>query len=131
MNYEVPRHAAYGARRRRPPPCPPALAPDLVCAIVARVTAEMLALLGERVPLRHDGGATLSHRRQIAMYVCHVTLGLSHEAVGKGFGRDRSTVGYACHRIEDRRDDPEFDAFLTRLERIAAAAFAVEEGLDG
>ncbi|MCL6709609.1 hypothetical protein M8R20_21705, partial [Pseudomonas sp. R2.Fl] len=90
MRHHPPRHAAFEERRRRPPPRPPALAPDLVCAIVARVTAEMLALLGERVPLRHDGGATLSHRRQVAMYVCHVTLGLSHEAVGKAFGRDRS-----------------------------------------
>lgn len=131
MQHEHPRQTRMEERRRLSPSRTPSLAPDLVCAIVARITGEMLTLAGDRVPLRHDGGASVSHRRQVAMYVCHVTLGLSHEAVGKAFGRDRSTVGYACHRVEDRRDDADFDAFVTGLERIAAAAFTTGEGLDG
>lgn len=131
MHHVHPRQARIEERRRLSPPRTLALAPELICAIVARITREMLKLAGDRVPLGQDGGASVSHRRQVAMYVCHVTLGLSHEAIGRAFGRDRSTVGYACHRVEDRRDDAEFDAFVSGLERIAAAAFAPGEGFDG
>jgi hypothetical protein len=38
------------------------------------------------------------------------------------FGVDRSTVALACKRIEDRRDDPDFDTWMAALERSAAAA---------
>ncbi len=43
------------------------------------------------------------------MYVAHVTLRLSMADIGRGFGRDRTTVVYACHLIEDLRDDDDFD----------------------
>ena len=61
--------------------------------------------------------------RQLAMYVAHVTLRLSMKEVGVGFGRDRTTVLYACHVIEDLRDDVEFDRMVVMTERIASAAF--------
>ena len=66
--------------------------------------------------------------RQIAMYVCHTTLGISLTEVGRGFSRDRTTVSYAVQVIEDLRDDREFDSIIEQVERIARAAFvAVEE----
>jgi chromosomal replication initiation ATPase DnaA len=61
--------------------------------------------------------------RQIAMYVAHVTLGIPQGEVGRGFGRDRTTVLHACHLIEDLRDDAEFDRIVAVAERIALAAF--------
>lgn len=60
--------------------------------------------------------------RQIAMYVTHVTFGITMKDVGIAFGRDRSTVMHACHMIEDLRDDDEFDRIIVMMERIAAAA---------
>jgi hypothetical protein len=30
---------------------------------------------------------------------------------------------YACHAIEDLRDDAEFDAIVSRMERVVAVAF--------
>ena len=54
--------------------------------------------------------------RQLAMYLTHVVLGQSLTAVGRAFGRDRTTVSYACALIEDMRDDPQFDADVTALE---------------
>lgn len=51
------------------------------------------------------------------MYLAHVMLGRSLSEVGQAFGRDRTTVSYACALIEDLREDPEFDAFVTRLEQ--------------
>ncbi|TPW29531.1 hypothetical protein FJU08_14110 [Martelella alba] len=66
--------------------------------------------------LQRRGGA---HLRQMAMYVCHVALGLSLNEIGQGFGRDRTTVAYACRVVEDRRDDADYDAFVARIERLA------------
>ena len=57
------------------------------------------------------------------MYVTHVTLRMSMRDVGDGFGRDRTTVLYACHQVEDMRDDEDFDQVVVLLERIVRAAF--------
>lgn len=65
----------------------------------------------------------VSRVRQIAMYVAHVVLGLSMNEVGRGFGRDRTTVTHSCHLVEDMRDDVEFDRVVAMVERVVAAAF--------
>ena len=57
------------------------------------------------------------------MYVCHVVLRLSQADIGVAFGRDRSTVGHACNRVEDRRDDVAFDAFVSAIERVVLSVF--------
>jgi chromosomal replication initiation ATPase DnaA len=51
------------------------------------------------------------------MYLAHVMLGESLTSVGLAFGRDRTTVSYACKLIEDLRDDPRFEAEVSALER--------------
>jgi chromosomal replication initiation ATPase DnaA len=56
----------------------------------------------------------------MAMYLAHIMLGLSLTEVGDRFGRDRTTVAHACARVEDGRDDPVFDAAVTRLEAVIA-----------
>lgn len=56
--------------------------------------------------------------RQLAMYLAHTMLGKSLADVGEAFGRDRTTVSYACNLIEDLRDDPAFEAAVTRLEEL-------------
>lgn len=43
--------------------------------------------------------------RQLAMYLVHTLLGRSYLEVAGLFGRDRTTVSYACARIEDLRED--------------------------
>lgn len=62
------------------------------------------------------GAAAVAYGRQIAMYVVYVGFGISLARVATAFGRDRSTVAYACHLIEDRRDEPVFDLWLDSLE---------------
>ena len=93
------------------------------CRIVRQLTAEMLALVSERVPQRRDRRRAACHVRQIAMYVCHVALGISLSDIGQAFGRDRTTVSHACGVVEDRRDDPAFDDFVSALERISTSVF--------
>jgi chromosomal replication initiation ATPase DnaA len=75
--------------------------------------------------LRRPGRSSLgiARVRQIAMYVAHTALGLSMSEVGRGFGRERTTVLHACHLVEDLRDDAEFDRHVALTERIAVAAF--------
>lgn len=61
--------------------------------------------------------APVAFARQVAMYLTHVAFGFSLSAVGRHFGRDRTTAAHACRQIEDRRDDRDFDMLLDRLER--------------
>ena len=71
----------------------------------------------------------VSRVRQITMYVAHVVLRLSMTDIGRAFGRDRTTVLYACHLVEDLRDDTDFDRIITMTERVALAAFGNRAGL--
>ena len=67
-----------------------------------------------RMPTRQRGKAAVA--RQVAMYICHVTLGQSFRDVGEFFGRDRTTAAYACKVVECRRDQREFDDLIRRIE---------------
>ena len=60
---------------------------------------------------------TASQARQLAMYLSHVALGRSLAEVGSAFQRHRTTVSHACAMIEELREDPQFDAEVSRLER--------------
>ncbi|RWX76164.1 hypothetical protein EPK99_20565 [Neorhizobium lilium] len=77
--------------------------------------------------LRRDRRRFACHVRQIAMYVCHVALRVSLSDIGDAFGRDRTTVGHACHVVEDRRDDPAFDDFVATVERLVTTVFGLVE----
>lgn len=81
--------------------------------------------------LRRPGrtGQDVARVRQIAMYVTHVILRMSMREVGRGFGRDRTTVVHACHLIEDMREDADFDQVVLMTERVAMAAFRDRMGL--
>ena len=98
------------------------------CRFVQMLADEMVALAGDRIQLRRDCRRTRCHTRQIAMYVCHVALQIPQSDVGAAFGKDRSTVGYACSVVEDRRDNRAFDDFVSALERITREAFVGEDG---
>lgn len=100
----------------------------LRCRIVRQITAEMVLLVGERVAVRRDRRRAASHVRQISMYVCHVVLQMSLTDIGLAFGRDRTTVGYACNVVEDRRDDRAYDEFVAAIERVVVAVFGAASG---
>ena len=87
-----------------------------ICAALYNVSSKELRQTGRTA-------ADVSRVRQIAMYVTHVTLGVSVPEVGRGFARDRTTVRHACHLIEDMRDEVDFDRAVMTAERVAAAAF--------
>ena len=61
------------------------------------------------------GAKGIAFTRQIAMYLAHVSCGMTLTDVGAMFGRDRTTVSYGCLKIEYRRDDPILDRTLDLL----------------
>jgi chromosomal replication initiation ATPase DnaA len=62
------------------------------------------------------------------MYLANTLFGVPMAEIGRVFCRDRSTVVYACHVVEDERDDPEFDRKLDVMERLIREE---EEALHG
>lgn len=101
--------------------------------LVGRSTAcdGVIALIAQekRVPIRlirHKSRCrpATARARQLAMYLSHVVLGRSLTEIGGAFGRDRTTVSYACALIEDLRDDPQFDEEVSALERRIEATAA-------
>lgn len=99
--------------------------PRVVAASLALPLADLMA------PSRRSARAAFA--RQVAMYLAHVSFGATFSAVGRVFGRDRTTAAHAVRVIEERRDDPCVDALLDRLERacagIAGTACDGEEGV--
>ncbi|MBN9444923.1 MAG: chromosomal replication initiator DnaA [Bosea sp.] len=75
---------------------------------------------------RSRGRKPVANARQRAMYLAHVTFGLSLTRVGACFGRDRTTVRHACALVEDSRDDPRCELGLDMLEE---ALLAIESSL--
>lgn len=76
----------------------------------------------EEIAAPTRGSARASLARQVAIYLTHVAFELSLGRVAAAFGRDRSTAAYACHRVEDRRDDARFDCFMDELEACLRCA---------
>lgn len=99
-----------------------------ICDGVTDIVAALFNVSGR--DLRSPGRSVLavSRVRQIAMYVTHVTLRLSMRDVGLGFGRDRTTVLYACHQVEDLREEEEFDDIVARVERVMSVTFGICSG---
>lgn len=116
----------------------PSLAPPRTRAAVAiaqTVVEEFSAAIGAagrpcEVGFRARMRRSAVHRRQVAMYVVHVVLGYSLTDIGLACGRDRTTVGHACHMVEDRRDDAAYDSFVSVIERIVGRIFAEKDTAD-
>lgn len=84
--------------------------------LAASLVAYALEMKAEDILVPDRGPRHLVKARQVAMYLTHVGLGKSLSRVAIAFERDRSTVAHACHRIEEQRDDPRFDAWVEALE---------------
>jgi len=90
----------------------------LVQMAVAEVTG--IALTELCAHTRGDPRTALA--RQMAMYLCHLSFAMSLTRIGQGFGRDRTTVSHAIHRIEELREDGELDRVLLWLEAMLRRA---------
>lgn len=84
--------------------------------LAAGVVGYAFDLDGQGILAARRGNQDLARARQVAMYLAHVSFGMSLARVAYAFSRDRSTVAHACHVVEDWREDPDFDLWLDRLE---------------
>lgn len=94
-----------------------------LCECMMDITAALFNVSSKEMRRPGRTSQDVARVRQIAMYVTHVILRVSMREVGRGFGRDRTTVVHACHLIEDMREDPDFDQVVVMTERVAMAAF--------
>lgn len=101
-----------------PPPSPPINPRARDCALIAiALTAAAFGVPVDELRARTRRQAPIAFARQVAVYLTHTIAGFTLTDVARAFGRDRTTAAHACHVIEDRRDDPAFDARLTALEQ--------------
>ncbi len=88
-----------------------------------RIALEAMEITSEACNIRLSDMKTSSRQRaavafarQLAMYLCHVVGQLPMSEISIIFRRDRTTVSYACHIIEDRRDSAFFNAQIEFME---------------
>jgi len=89
---------------------------DARASVLVRIVARSFGVTPCEMFHHSRSRAPIAATRQLAMYMMHVVLGRNLTEVGKFFGRDRTTVSHACIRIEDMRDDLEFDERINQLE---------------
>jgi chromosomal replication initiation ATPase DnaA len=94
--------------------------------LAADVASYALGVPVEEILDLRRGAAEAAFARQVAAYLCHVGLELSLGRIAAAFGRDRSTIAHACHAIEDRREDEQFDLWIAGLEAMLQQAPALE-----
>ena len=84
---------------------------DLTMQVVAMRLGTPMETLTRNSRLSHSA----LRARRVSLYLAHVALGWSLERVGHAFGINRQTVGTACTRIENARDEPHLNALLDQL----------------
>lgn len=89
----------------------------IVREFLMRTVAGVFEIDSTLILLPTRGRAAIALARQVAMYLAHVGCSLSLTQVGELFERDRTTVAYACHVVEERREDEEFDRAVELLEQ--------------
>ncbi|GGY53013.1 helix-turn-helix domain-containing protein [Parvularcula lutaonensis] len=94
--------------------------------IVVSVTARAFGVPQDSLLAKTRSTADVAYARQVAMYLAHVVFGGKYQDAGKPFGRERTTVAYACSLIEDDRDDTDFDRKLDVLEDCVERLWFVE-----
>lgn len=97
----------------------------LRAAFVTSLVAMETGVSAGDISSRTRNRAEAARARQIAMYLSHISFEWPLTRLGAAFGRDRTTAGYACNRVEDLRDDADFDAHLTAMEECLRCAPAV------
>ncbi|MEP3045821.1 MAG: helix-turn-helix domain-containing protein [Roseibium sp.] len=64
------------------------------------------------------GRRNVAEARQLIMYLAHVEFGFPLSAVARRYFRDRTTASYACKIVESRRENPDFDEFVSEIEDL-------------
>ncbi len=106
---------SLASRLSRPPPLQLEADRDRA-VLITHLVAFSTGVPAREIVSMGRAASPASEARHLAMYLAHTGLGWPLARVGAAFGRDRTTVGHACRRVEDRRDDPAFDRSVEVLE---------------
>jgi chromosomal replication initiation ATPase DnaA len=99
------------------------LAQDEAAArLAASVAGYALGVPPEKIIGDARGSADAAFARHVAAYLCHTAFEWSLSRIAAAFGRDRSTMAHACHAIEDKRDEAQFDVWIGALETMLREA---------
>ena len=90
--------------------------------LASAVAAYALSASASDILLERRGDADAAAARHLAMYLAHVAFAMSYGRVANAFGRDRSTVAYATHKVEEWRERPDIDLWIQSLERMLREA---------
>lgn len=104
-----------------------AISPDprrdkLAAAFVTHAVALATGVSPSDIASTGRSGKAAARARQIAIYLAHVNFNWPLIRVAFAFNRDRTTCGYACSRIEEMRENADFDARMTVLEACVQQA---------
>lgn len=91
-------------------------------ALIAQLVSLITGVRVDQIAAPTRLSAEAAKARMISMYLAYITQSWSLSHVANVFGRDRTTVGYACRQVEDLRDDPDFDALLDQVETCLKVA---------
>ncbi|SNY92778.1 dnaA protein helix-turn-helix [Cohaesibacter sp. ES.047] len=85
---------------------------DLVDQLVARTFRMPRSALHAGTRCRKS----VAFARQVAMYLGHVCLSYPLKDIASHYGRDRTTVAYACRVVEDRREEEGVELLINSME---------------
>lgn len=97
--------------------------------IILSLVAKEFQLTEDKLLAPNRCKAWIAEARQIAMYLANVECAVTMTDIAKYFRRDRTTVSYACAKIEDRRDDDYFDQQLEQLTMKLQQKIALAQSL--
>jgi hypothetical protein len=100
------------------PPFPISVPEHFVRQLIDHAMSRAYGVSSHHLWSETRGSPAVAFARQVAMYLAHVSFGLSLTEVGQVFARDRTTVAHACNLVEDMRDQPCFDRSLELLEGV-------------
>lgn len=95
-----------------------------------RIVAELVGFLsGLNIDLisATRGTSRAAFARQIAMYLSNTVIGLRLGQVSTAYNRERSMAPYSARKIEDLRDDPEFDQLLDEVSELLGRILEIKE----
>lgn len=92
-------------------------------AFVTQLVALVMGITPQDIAAKSRKGNRAARARHLAMYLTHAGYGWPLTKVALAFSRDRSTVTWACEKIEELRDtDARLDAVLDACEAAIRAA---------
>ncbi|ORE90521.1 chromosome replication initiator DnaA [Stappia sp. 22II-S9-Z10] len=97
---------------------------DALRAVAVAITSAYTGVPTELIMGKTRGLKEHAEARHVAAYLVHCVFGLTLTETGRVFGRDRCSIRHGVALVEDRRDDPIFDALVVALETQAVRAAA-------